>query len=119
MFFNCVWVIKRCALTGAAGRLQSLQGGVRFFCLISPACPARSGFLPSVLALVMAVAGHLLLPTHLKGATILDVRRGASFPKLRTYTFFVCNKDPFYGSALAFMSASCITSSTISVTNSL
>lgn len=28
--FNCAWVVKCCALAGAAGRLQSLQGGVRF-----------------------------------------------------------------------------------------
>ena len=61
----------------------------------------------------MAIAGHLLLPTHLKGAIVLDIFRGASFLKLRTYTFFVAviPTSPFYGSALAFMSASCITSS--------
>lgn len=28
--FNCAWVVKHCALAGTAGRLQSLQGGLRF-----------------------------------------------------------------------------------------
>lgn len=112
-FFNSVWVVERCALTGAAGRLQSVQGGVRFFRLISPACPAWLGFLPSVLTLVMAIAGHLLLPTHLKGAVVLDIFGGASFPELGNYTFFVVviPTSPFDGSALAFMSANCIMSS--------
>lgn len=105
-----MWVVKRCALTGAAGGLQSLLGGVRFFHLISPACPAQFGFHPSVLAVVMAIAGRLLLPTHLKGAVVLCIFRGASFSKLGTYILVaVIPTSPFYGSPLAFMSASCIT----------
>jgi len=66
-----------------------------------------------LLAVAMAIAEHLLLPTHLKDCIALDIFRGASFPKLRTYTFFVAliPTSAFYGSALAFMNASCIPSS--------
>lgn len=89
------------------GGQQSLQGGVRFFHLISPACPAQFVFHPSVLDVVIAIVGHLPLPTHLKAAIVLGVFRGASFPKLGTYILVaVIPTSPFYGSACAFMSSS-------------